>query len=117
MDVDDALGPLFRKILTQNAHKARQNDKFNAVSFQFLRNGSLKASLTAQFLSGADHAGDAGILRPLQGIGAGIACQHQSDAPAVEPSARLCVNEGLQIGAAAGNKYRDVNHVSHLPTA
>ena len=74
---------------------------------QSLQNGGLKCLLAAQFLPGADDCWHTCLLCPGESIGVRLTGYHQHDLAGGQLSRRLGVQQGLQVGAAAGDEYRD----------
>ena len=107
VDVQNPLGPFGGKVTGENGHKARQHDHVDAVFFQGLLQSRFKARLAPQLLFQQGQAGNICLLCPLQGVGTGGVGHHQGDFAAVEDARFLGIDEGLQIGSAAGNQNRD----------
>lgn len=92
------------KIGAEYAHKASQNDKLNALFVQQGRKRRLKGLLAAAVFSGDNGGRDSRRLRSFQSEGPGIAGNHKADVPAFYDAAFLRVDQGLKIGAAAGDQ-------------
>ena len=114
MHIQNASGILLRKIPGENAHKARQNDHLNAMFFQSLPQGLLKARLAAQLLFEQHGCRDPGIFRPLQGKGPRIVGHHQGDLAAAQHTGLLSIQQGLQVGSAAGDQNRNLGFHSRI---
>ena len=105
VDVDDALIPSCGEVRAEDAHKARQDDHLYPGLFQFPADGSFKRFLGSAVLPAYRDGFYARLLRPLQGIGPGIAGENKDDFPVFQLSLRLGVQQGLKIGASAGHKH------------
>ena len=113
MDVQDAVRPPADEVRRQDGQEAGQDDHVHIAGLQLPGEGGLKVRLTDALLEDAD-AGDAVVLRPLQGVGAGVVGHHQDDLPVGDVPGLLGQQQMLQVGAAAGDQ--DGNAAQHMAT-
>ena len=106
MDVQNPLGVAGGELLGENGHKACQNDDLNAMLGQNFLEPFLKGCLRAAFLFQDNGGGNPCLFRPFQGIGPGVIGYHQGNFAALQHLA-LGIDQGLEIGAAAGDKNRN----------
>ena len=107
VDVEDALGPLGRERLAQDAHKAGEDDHLRAALAQRPAQRILEGLLTAAGAPLDDDALYARARRALEGIGLGIARRDEDDLTARDLSGRLRVEQRLQVRSAAGDEHGD----------
>ena len=105
VDIDDALFPPCGKVRAEDAHKARKDDHLYPGIFQLPADGRFKLRLGSAVLPAYGDRADARLLRPLQGIGPGIAGEDKNNLTVLQLSLRLGVQQSLEIGAAAGHKH------------
>ena len=115
MHVEDPLREVAGKILAEDAHEAGQNDQVDLLPLQELKQSGLKALLPAAVLPQQGHGGDARLPGPLQSVSLRLVGHHQANVPALDNAAFLRVDQGLEIGAAAGDENRD-SCLQHMRT-
>ena len=113
--VQDAAGIVPHEILGQDAHEPRQNDELHAVFFQqpqdFLLKGFLGAALPLGHM-----AGNVRVFRPFQGVGVGAGCNNGHELHMGQPARRFRIDQGLQIGAAAGHQHGGARRTHAITT-
>ena len=82
--------------------------------FQRLPQGFLKARLASQLFFEQHSRRDPGIFRPLQGKGPRIVGHHQGNFAAAQHTGLLSIQQGLQIGSAAGDQDRNLGFHSRI---
>ena len=102
MDVDDPVGPLFRKVRREDLQKSRQDNHVNLRALQRGGESGLKIRTRQR------HRRDTGLFGPLQGVGAVAVGDHQGDFPVGDAPGGLGVQQSLEIGAAAGDQHGDL---------
>ncbi len=115
VDVDDPLRPLLDEVLGQDGQKARQEDEVRLVFPELFQQAGFKVRL-AQLLPGHGEAGHAVVFGPLQGVGPGGTGEHHHDLPVGDLPALLGLEQGLQIGAAAGDQDGNARLAQHSTT-
>ena len=113
--IEDALRPLADKALGQNGEEARQDDDVDLVFRQLQREGGLKG-LLAHLLSGDGDTGHAMVGGPGQCVCRFVAGADQNDLPVGDAALLLGLQQGLQVGAAAGDQHGDIGFFQHKVT-
>ena len=103
MDVQDAAGIGLDDAGTEHREEARQHHEVDVVFLQRLQQGGVERLAGGVVLPADDHALDACLGCALQRVDAGLGCHHQRDLAVRVLAPGLTVQQGLQIGAAAGH--------------
>ena len=77
----------------------------DAVQLQNPLESVFEGCLRAALLLGHHGCGNTSTLGPLQGIGPSMVGHHQGNLAVGDATGGLCIQKGLEIGAAAGYKY------------
>ena len=110
MDVEDLIGVGFGDPFVQNHHKARQDDQVGLFLVQRVQDGLGVAFPVGIGLTLHHPVGNPGLLGPFQGKNAGLGGDDAGDFPAGDLPPLFRVDEGLQVGAAAGHQDHDIFH-------
>ena len=112
MDVQDAAGIRRNDAGAQHGQKACQHHQVDLMRFQDGQQGGVK-SLAVGIVLAADHrALHACLGGPLQRVDAGLGGHHQFDLSVGVLAPGFAVQQGLQVGAAAGDEHCNVQHSS-----
>ena len=106
--VQDARRPARGEVRAQDGQETGQHDQIDLALRQQCRQCRLKGGLTAALLRRDRLRADAGIGRPRQRVSALVGRDHQRDLTVGKRARRLCVEQRLQICAAAGDQHGDL---------
>ena len=116
VDVEDALREAGGEVRREDGQEAREDEHVDALRFERGEQPFLEFRLIPAVLPGHDDGRHAGLGRALEGVDAGPARHDEGDPPAFELPAFLGVEEGLQIGPAAGYQNGDTRFFHHSST-
>ena len=112
MNIQDAAGIGFNDTGAQHGKEPGQHHQIDVVAFQRFQQGRVKG-LTVLVILAADHnALHTGLCGPLQRVDTGLGGHDQRDLTVGVLAPGFAVQQGLQIGAAAGNQHSYVQHSS-----
>ena len=112
MHIQDAAGIRFNDTGPQHGQKACQHHQIDIVVFQRFQQSCVKILTTGVILAAHHAAFHTGLCGPFQRIDTGLGGHDQRDLPVGVLAPGFAVQQGLQIGAAAGNQHSYVQHSS-----
>ena len=95
MDVENPFGVAGCELLTENRHKACQNNHINVIFCQQLFDSLFKRLLATQFPLQNNLSGNPCICSPLQSVSIGIIGNHKANFTAVNHTACLGIDQRL----------------------
>ena len=107
MNIQDPVRIPVRKVSAENVQEPGKDDHIDPVFLQGSQKRGLEGFLGAQLFFQQRAAGNSGFFRPLQCVSTRHIGNHQNNLSAGELPGMLSVQQGLQIGAAAGNQNGD----------
>ena len=112
VNIQDAAGVGFNDTGAQHGKEPGQHHQIDVVAFQRFQQGRVKG-LTVLVILAADHnALHAGLCGPLQCVNTGLGGHDQRDLTVGVLAPGFAVQQGLQIGTAAGNQHSYIQHSS-----
>ena len=96
----------------QHGQKARQHHQVDVVLLEHGQQGGVKVFAGGIILAADNNALHASFGSPLQRIDTGLGGHHQFDLAVGVLTPGFAVQQGLQVGAAAGDEHCNVQHSS-----
>ena len=117
VDIDDGVGVGLEQLLREDGHKAGHDHQIGPYRLpQQAGQGGSVAAAVGEVPPGEHIAGDAGVLGTLQGEGVRSGGDDGGDPAIHQLSPPLGVDQGLQIGPAAGDQDGDTFGHSEPPS-
>ena len=119
MDVQDRVGVGRHDLPGEDVEEAGQHHQIHLEGLELVNDGPGHGSVVREGLPGEDEAGDPRLRRPLQGVGPLLGGEDRHDLAAPQLSGLLGVDQGLEVGAAAGDQHGDAlaAHTSSTPAS